>query len=297
MLALGGFPALGAGEGAKAFANPQEAVSAMTSAVETLDLSALRQIFGPELEQLENPDRVQATNELRNFAAKLHEKAHLVQDSNTRYELEIGNNSWPFPIPIVLNGGRWSFDTDAGADELLNRRIGRNELSVLEVMRGYVDAQREYASEDRDGSQVLKYAQKLMSSPGKKDGLYWPTTLDGEVSPLGPFFARAQAEGYFTGSPWDKSKPQPFHGYLFKVLTSQGKHAPGGSYKYVINGNMIGGFALVAWPAEYGDSGIMTFIVNQQGRVYQKDLGERTKKVGEKMKKYDPDPSWQVSAD
>lgn len=297
LITPGIFSALGAAEQAKTFASPEQAVSAMSSAVKALDLTALREIFGPDLEQLENPDQVQATNELRNFAARLQEKTHLVQDSSTRYELEVGNNSWPFPIPIVLNDGRWFFDTDAGADELLNRRIGRNELLVLEVMRGYVDAQREYASTDRDGSQVLKYAQKLMSSPGKKDGLYWPTTLDGEVSPLGPFFARAQAEGYFTGSPVDKSKPQPFHGYLFKVLTEQGKHAPGGSYNYVINGNMIGGFALVAWPAEYGESGIMSFIVNQQGRVFQKDLGPHTAKLADKMKRYDPDPSWHVSAD
>jgi hypothetical protein len=209
----------------------------------------------------------------------------------------MGTNSWPFAIPIVQRDGRWFFDTDAGKEELLNRRIGRNELEVLQAMRAYVDAQREYASFDRDGDEVLEYAQRLASSPGTKDGLYWPPDLDGEISPLGPLVAHAQASGYFGDTPIDKFSPQPFHGYLFKILTRQGKHAPGGKYDYVINGNMIGGFALVAWPAEYGDSGIMTFIVNQLGRVYQKDLGANTSKIGRKMSAYDPDDSWHISTD
>ena len=190
--------------------------------------------------------------------------------------------------------GQWFFDTEAGKDEILNRRIGGNELATLQVVRAYVEAQREYAAKDRDGREVLKFAQKIISSPGAKDGLYWPPELDGEISPLGPLAADAAAEGY---GKTPGNKRQPFHGYFFKILTRQGKHTPGGKYNYVINGNMIAGFALVAWPAEYGESGVMTFIVNQQGRVYQKDLGPQTAKTAEAMKAYDPDKTWAVSPD
>jgi len=180
---------------------------------------------------------------------------------------------------------------------LLNRRIGANELSTLAVVRAYVQAQREYASRDRDGGEVLKYAQKIISTPGAKDGLFWSPDFDDEISPLGPLAADAADEGYRSGQQNPGDEPHPFHGYFFKILTRQGKHAPGGKYDYVINGNMIGGFAFVAWPAEYGNSGIMTFIVNQQGRVYQKDLGEKTGKLAPAMKQYDPDLTWQLSPD
>ena len=211
--------------------------------------------------------------------------------------LEVGTNFWPFPVPIVKKDGRWFFDTAAGKDEILNRRIGKNELEVLQVMRAYVDAQREYASRDRNGDEVLEYAQRIASTPGTKDGLYWPPDLDGEISPLGPLVADAQEEGYNAPTKGTVTTRLPFHGYFFKILTQQGKHAPGGKYSYIINGHMIGGFAMVAWPAEYGDSGIMTFIVNQQGRVYQKDLGPKTDKQAPAMKAYDPDPSWTISPD
>jgi hypothetical protein len=212
--------------------------------------------------------------------------------------LEVGNDLWPFPVPMVKTNGVWFFDTEVGKDELLNRRIGKNELETLPTVRAYVDAQREYASIDHDGDGVLEFAQRLVSSPGKEDGLYWPPEFDEEESPLGPMVAFAQAEGY---SPElhdvDEVQRGPYHGYLFKILTRQGEHALGGKYNYVINGHMIAGFALVAWPADYGQSGIMTFIVNQQGRVYQKDLGENTAKIVQKMSAYDPDKSWQVSPD
>jgi hypothetical protein len=191
----------------------------------------------------------------------------------------------------------WRFDTRAGVEELLNRRIGRNELDVLRALREYVQAQREYAARDRDGDEVLEYAQKISSSPGQTDGLYWPPELNGEISPLGPAFVRAQEEGYLLDSGKKDGAPQPFHGYLFKILTGQGKHAPGGQYNYVINGNMIGGFAMLAWPAAYGDSGIMSFMVNQQGRVVQRDLGPDTSEAARKITAYDPDASWQLSAD
>jgi hypothetical protein len=256
----------------------------------------MRALFGTEVEQLQNPDQVQATNELATFHAALMATNRLVRVSDTNIVIEMGNDSWPFPIPLVKERAGWHFDTEAGVEELINRRVGRNELDVLKSMRAYVDAQREYAREDHDGDGVLEYAQRLNSSPGKTDGLYWPTELNGEESPLGPLVAEAQGEGYsFAGKAEANPEPQPFHGYYFKILTRQGTHSPGGKYDYVINGNMIGGFAMVAWPAEYGDTGVMTFIVNQQGRVYQKDLGSQTSKLAQKMTEYDPDPTWRVS--
>jgi hypothetical protein len=168
-------------------------------------------------------------------------------------------------------------------------------LNTLKVVRGYVDAQREYASRDRMGDEVLQYAQKFESTPGKKDGLYWPSQDGGEISPIGPFVVRAQGEGYALRA--KEGVAEPFHGYYYKILTRQGKHAPGGPYNYIINGRMIAGFALVAWPAEYGNSGVMTLIVNQQGRVYQKDLGKKTAAIAKSMTSYDPDPTWVVSTD
>ncbi|HUA39189.1 MAG TPA: DUF2950 domain-containing protein [Candidatus Sulfopaludibacter sp.] len=292
-------PATGcAADTGRTFSTPDEAVAALAAAVNANDTNALNEIFGPALAGIRNPDRVQAANNLQKFAAALDATNQLVQESDTRYELDVGTNDWPFPIPLVKGqDGQWFFDTKAGQEEILNRRIGRNELDTLQTVRAYVDAQREYASRDRDGSGVLKYAQRLFSSPGTEDGLYWPPDLTGEISPLGPLVANARVEGYGNKSEDTSAGPEPFHGYYFKILTRQGKHAPGGKYDYVINGNMIGGFALVAWPAEYGNSGIMTFIVNQQGRVYQKDLGPKTDKLAPAIKEYDPDPTWQLSPD
>ncbi len=289
--------ALSAAPGTKTFATPEEAVAALAAAVSADDSNALRAIFGPAAADLENPDRVQANNEHQTFAAAFSQTNHIARESDSRCVLEVGNNLWPFPIPIVKQGGRWFFDTVAGKEELLNRRIGKNELSVLQSVRAYVEAQRVYASKDRDGDEVLEFAQKVRSMPGQKDGLYWPPELDGELSPLGPLVAQAQDEGYGGKSRKEGAAPEPYHGYFFKMLTRQGKSAPGGKYNYVINGNMIGGFALVAWPAQYGESGIMTFIVNQQGRVYQRDLGPKTATIVRKLKEYECGPAWQVSPD
>jgi hypothetical protein len=296
-LALSATPAVRAADTGRTFSTPEEAVAALTAAVNAKDRDALHEIFGPATVEIQNPDQVQAAGELERFADALNATNRLVQDSDTRYTLEVGEHGWPFPIPIVKQDSGWIFDTAAGKEEILNRRIGGNELSTLQAVRAYVQAQREYASRDRIGNDVLQYAQKLFSSPGLKDGLYWPTNLDGEISPLGPIAARAQAAGYGESLTNPEGAPEPFHGYYFKILTRQGKHAPGGKYNYVINGNMIGGFALVAWPAEYGNTGIMTFIVNQQGRVYQKDLGEKTGKLAPSIKQYDPDSTWQLSPD
>lgn len=279
----------------QAFETPEGAVSALVRAVTSHSATDLRTIFGPEAEELQNPDRVQATNEMEAFAKMLEETNHIVRDSDTRCELEVGPDGWPFPVPIVKNGSSWFFDTAAGKEELLNRRIGRNELDVLKAMRAYVDAQREYASKDRNGDEVLQYAQRLASSPGKKDGLYWPLDLDGEMSPLGPLVAEAQTEGYHPQVKGQEQTRAPFHGYYFKILTQQGSNAPGGKYSYIINGRMIAGFALIAWPAEYGTSGVMTFIVNQQGRVYQRDLGDKTDELAPTMNTYDPGTGWALS--
>ncbi|MGE3310102.1 MAG: DUF2950 domain-containing protein [Limisphaerales bacterium] len=278
------------------FESPEAAVSALASATTAADAEALRDVLGPGSEGLQNPDRVQATNELRTFSSALAQAHRLIRVSDSFVILELGDDYWPFPVPIVKTEAGWIFDSEIGKDELLSRRVGRNELAILPVMRAYVDAQREYASRDRDHDGVLEYAPRLVSSPGTQDGLYWPPDLDGEESPFGPLVAYAQEVGY---SPElreeDEAERGPFHGYLFKILPGQGKHAPGGRYKYSINGNMIVGFALVAWPAEYGDSGVMTFIVNQQGRVYQKDLGPKTSRLARRMKEYDPDSSWRLS--
>lgn len=288
---------LQAAEATKTFATPEAAVASLATGAKAQNQEALRSLFGPALAELENPDRVQATNDLRHFAAALDQAQHLEPVSRTKYLLLVGPQRWPFPIPIVQTDQGWCFDTRAGKEELLNRRIGRNELATLEVIRAYVQAQREYASRDRSGEGVLEYAQRLVSSPGKKDGLYWPPELDGELSPLGPLIAQAQDQGYAVKTSQAVMPPVPFQGYCFRILSRQGTHAAGGKYAYVINGHMIAGFALVAWPASYGETGIMTFIVNQQGRVYQKDLGPRTSQLAKKMQAYDPDASWRLSPD
>ena len=289
--------AISAADTGKTFATPEAAVSALVAAASTEDSQALHAIFGPAAADLVNADRVQATNEHRAFASAFNQTNRIVRESDSRCVLEVGNDFWPFPVPLVKQDGQWFFDTEAGKDELLNRRIGKNELSTLQAVRAYVEAQREYATKDRDGDEVLEFAQKFNSTSGMKDGLYSPADLDGEISPLGPLVAQAQDQGYGGKTRKEGDAPEPFHGYFFKILTRQGKSAPGGRYDYVINGNMIGGFALVAWPAEYGESGIMTFIVNQQGRVYQQDLGSKTDKLAGAMKAYDPDVSWSLSPD
>jgi hypothetical protein len=292
----GAASALSAAE-AQSFPAPEEAVSALLAAAKTKDTSTMRALFGPAWEDLENPDRVQSTNELNAFVASFHQTNRLARLSDTEYVLEVGSDLWPFPVPIVKKNDRWFFDGELGKEELLARRIGQNELATLEIVRAYVDAQREYASKDRDNDEVLEYAQRVSSSSGKTDGLYWAPELNGEVSPLGPLVGDAQAEGYFSLPPGEPASPKPFHGYFFKILVSQGQSAPGGKHDFIINGNMIAGHALVAWPAEHNVTGVMTFIVNQQGRVYQKDLGKETAQTVETMRAYNPDSSWEISPD
>ena len=274
------------------FASPQEAVSALVTAATNHDTNALHSIFGPEAHDLISPDVVQATEAFKMFVQHLTERAQLITNSDSNVTLEIGTNGWPFPIPLVQQDGQWFFDTGAGKQEIFARRIGRDELDVIDVCNAYVEAQREYASEDRMGDGVLAYAQHLRSTPGTHDGLFWPAKPGEELSPLGPLIAQARGEGYQRAAKMMNEEAAPYHGYYFKILTRQGKHAPGGKYNYIINGNMIAGFALVAWPAQWDDTGVMTFIVNQQGKVYQKNLGPKTAKVAAAMTTYDPDDTW-----
>ena len=296
LLALSAPFAVRAAETGKTFATPEDAVAALVAAAGAQDSNALRTIFGPGVAELQNPDPVQAANERAAFAKALNQATRIQHESDSRCVLEVGDKPWPFPIPIAKKDSQWFFDTEAGKEEVLNRRIGKNELATLQTLRACVEAQREYSARDH-GDDVLKFAQKFISTPGTKDGLYWPPDEDGEISPLGPLVANAQSLGYGHESPGLEPTHEPFHGYFFKILTQQGKHAPGGKYKYIINGNMVAGFAFVAWPASYGQSGMMTFIVNQRGRVYQKDLGPSTGKLAEAIKAYDPDASWTVSPD
>ncbi len=278
--------------GEQPFATPEAAVRALETAAKNRDTNALRAIFGPAGRDLVSPDAVQATQEFEMFVNRLSEKTELARRSESNCVVQIGADAWPFPIPLVKADGQWRFDIEAGRQEVLNRRVGRNELGAIAVCRAYVEAQREYAGKDRDGDEVLEYAQRLRSTPGTHDGLYWPLRAGEEQSPLGPLIAAARVEGYRRQARILTDEPSPYHGYYFKILTKQGKHAPGGKYDYITNGHMIGGFALVAWPAEWGNSGVMTFIVNQQGKVYQKNLGPKTARLAETMTRYDPDSSW-----
>lgn len=282
--------------GEQHFPSAEAAVSTLTNAAKNRDTNAIHAIFGPEGQTLVNPDVVQASEGFNRFVNRLNEKTKLVPQSPTKDILETGNEGWPFAIPLVKDdSGQWYFDVAAGREEILNRRIGVDEIGAINVCRAYVDAQREYASRDRMGDGVLAYAQHLRSTKGTHDGLYWPVTNSTEeLSPFGPLIAEARGEGYHhhTGMMTEDIPQTPYHGYYFKILTRQSSHAPGGKYDYIINGRMIAGFALVAWPAEWDNTGIMTFIVNQQGRIYQKNLGPKTASIASRMTTYDPDKSW-----
>lgn len=294
-LLVGMPPAFAAAE--QQFATPEEAVQALTASVKNKDTNQLNAIFGPDLHSIVSADAVQASNRFAVFARRLSQKTALVKKSDDTMVLDIGNDAWPFPIPLVRRDNQWSFDTAAGEEEILNRRIGMNELGAISVCHAYVQAQREYASESHDGDEVLQYAQWLRSSPNKHDGLYWHADPGQEISPFGPLIAQAHGEGYTHESKIMTIAQKPYHGYYFRILTRQGPHAPGGKYSYVINGRMIAGFGLVAWPAEWDNSGLMTFIVNQQGKIYEKCLGKDTAKLVKKITGYDPDSTWKLTKD
>jgi hypothetical protein len=289
-----------------AFATPDDAVKSLVDAAKAKDQAALGAIFGPDHEKMLSGDPVEDANALQRFGENLDKAARLEKVNDNSFTLLVGEDHWPFPIPIVKDGGEWRFDTAAGLEEILNRRIGQNELSAIMTCRAYVVAQWEYFTESTDTSEdgLAVYAQKFVSTPGKRDGLYWDTADGAKPSPLGALVAEARAEGYGAGSNQNSSastpkvqpsRPRhPFHGYFFKILTRQGPHAPGGKFSYIINGNMIAGYALIAYPDKWGSSGVMTFVVNQQGRVYEKNLGPRTVETAGAMSEYDPDPAWRL---
>ncbi|MCH8055352.1 MAG: DUF2950 domain-containing protein [Deltaproteobacteria bacterium] len=277
----------------KGFASAEEAVKAAIAAAKNNDDNEMLAIFGADAKDLiSSGDAVADKTRRGRFLKAYHEKNQLVEEGK-KMVLVIGQQNWPFPIPVVKRGNGWVFDTEQGREEILNRRIGRNELSTIQIMLAVVDAQREYTMKDVDGDGLLEYAQTFRSDPGKKNGLYWETKPGEALSPLGPIVAQARSEGYTRGTGTKSGDTSsPYHGYYFRLLKAQGRNAPGGAYDYVVKGNMIGGFALVAHPAEYGNSGVMSFIVNHDGVVYQKDLGENTEKSAQRISRFDPDKRW-----
>lgn len=275
----------------RSFASPGEAVQALVEAVRAGDMDAVAAILGPEGRQLiSSGDAVADKQDRARFVRSYEESNKLERPTETKAVLVIGQDQWPLPIPVVKDGETWRFDTAAGKEEILSRRIGRNELSAMQVCLAYVDAQREYARVPREGDGLLTYAMKFRSDEGQKNGLYWPTKEGEALSPLGVLVANARAEGYSRKT--SGGTPTPYHGYFYRILTTQGPDAPGGAYDYIVNGKMIGGFALVAYPAQYGVSGVMTFIVNHEGVVYQKDLGTDTENTARAMQPYNPDNTW-----
>ena len=271
------------------FTTPQEAAQALVDATETNDTAALLKLFGPQsTDVVKSGDPSEDKDRRAEFAHRAHEKmdVHIEPSNLNRAVIIIGNDNWPLPIPLVrAKNGQWHFDVARGRVEILARRVGRDELAAIDVCRGYVEAQMEYASHDRNGNKVLDYAQKIVSSPGKKNGLYTEGDADNLV-PKGFGDAAAAIAGGKT--------PEPYHGYYFRILTSQGPDAPGGTQPYIVKGDMIGGFALIAYPAKYGDSGIKTFIVNHRGVVYEKDLGPATATLAPQVTRFNPDKTWQA---
>ena len=277
----------------KGFATAKEAADALVRAADPFDVPALEAILGPGSEDLvASEDTVQDKNRATRFAEMAREKSEIEVDpkNSKRATLSVGNDDWPLPIPIVKRSGKWYFDAKAGREEVLLRRIGANELDVLNICRGYVDAQEEYATEKHDGSTVNQYAQRIISTPGKQDGLAWKNADGTWGGPVGEDVAKALEQGY-------TDKSQPYHGYYFKVLKGQGPAAPMGKMDFVVGGVMIGGFALAAAPADYRVTGVQTFIVNQSGVVYQKDLGPDTLKIFKEMELFNPDKTWHSTDD
>lgn len=276
--------------GEETFATPEDAIKALRAAVEANDQAALAQIFGPQVHELMTGDKVQDANNEKMFASKMAESCQPVNEGENKITLIIGEDQWPMPIPLIKTGDQWYFDTAAGKEEIINRHVGRDELEAINVCRVYVKAQRHYARENPQGGTGTAYAQHLKSKPGKKDGLYWPVSSNERKSPFGSLVAEAESEGYVVHA--RKTGRHPFHGYFFKILTRQGDAAPGGALDYMSDGSLTKGFALVAYPETWDQSGVMTFIVNQDGKVYQKNLGEDTSRLAGSMKQYNPDSSW-----
>jgi Protein of unknown function (DUF2950) len=271
------------------FASPEQAMDDLVAALRSGDTKAIEKVLGPGSEKLLNSgDPVEAKNARERFLAAVADGSKTEKRDNGDVFFEVGKDEWPFPIPVVMKNGSWHFDSHAGAEEIINRRIGANELNTINVCLAYVDAQREYATEDRNRDGFLEYAQQFLSDPGQENGLYWPQAVGEKESPMGPLMAEAQTKGYS----FHEGERAPYFGYYYRILKAQGPHATGGAVDYVVRGHMMGGFALVAFPAQYGSSGVMTFIVNYEGIVYQKDLGPKTAEIAEKMTRFDPGPGW-----
>jgi hypothetical protein len=281
--------ALAAKSKQKTFEKPEAALEALVKALRDDDKKALLALFGPGSEPLiSSGDAVDDRERMEGFIRLYGEANRLEPAGDRKVIVHVGKNDWPFPIPIVKAGESWRFDTKQGREEILNRRIGENELDAIQTCLAIVDSQREYAAVDRDGDGLLEYAQKFYSTRSKMDGLYWEVKPGEKPSPLGPLVAKAQGEGYMPGG-----KPAPYNGYFFRILTAQGQSAKGGAYSYLVKGKMVGGFAVVAYPATYAVSGVKTFIVNHEGVVYEKDLGPQTAKRARSVKAYSPDKTWE----
>ena len=270
----------------KSYPTPEEAVSALVEAVKDGSKWKMKRVLGPDADEIiDSGDEVADAETRQRFLSAYDAKHSLSFEGNKKASIVLGVNDFTFPIPLIHNQAGWEFDAAAGRREILYRRIGRNELDTIQTCLAFVDAQNEYADKDRTGDGSGVYAQRIVSSPGKKDGLFWRD--DRDQSPLGELAAQAAAEGYKVGA-----EGAPYHGYYYRILKGQGSNAPGGALNYLVKGKMIGGFALVAYPAEYGNSGVMTFVVNHAGTVYQKDLGQRTAVIAKRIYLFDPDQTW-----
>lgn len=278
----------------KSFATPEAATKALADAVRARDAQALLSVVGPASKDwLFSGDPVADRADWARFLAAYDKKNGINREDETRATLVVGDDNWPFPAPLVKKGEQWAFDAAAGREEIINRRIGHNELDTLQTLLAIVDAQREYAAADPDHTGFSAYARRFISSDGKKDGLYWQTPAGAAPSPLGPLVGEATKEGYRPNT--GKGQPRPYHGYYYRMLMAQGKDAHGGAYDYLVNGRLIGGFAVVAYPAKYRVSGVMTFIVNHDGTVYEKDLGKATSTEAARMVRFNPDQTWKKS--
>ena len=277
----------------RTFPAPEDAVKALVDTVKVGNLDGLLAIFGSGGQELiDSSDAATARQNQKVFTVAVAERWRLEDSGTDRKTLVIGNEDWPFPVPIVKDGSAWRFDTVAGKEEILARRIGRNELAAIDTARAYVTAQKRYAEQGHDGKAAGLYAVKFQSDQGKQNGLYWPAPRGQKLSPLGDLVAQAAEEGRAVGQ---SNQPSPLYGYYFKILSGQGPAARGGAKSYIVKGEMSGGFALVAWPAQYDATGVMTFIVNQDGVVHEKDLGNGTDAAARQMTTYNPDSSWKVT--
>ena len=294
--ALGSLPAAYAADAhPEHFTSPEQAVDALIAASRNNDAAELLKIFGPKGQDLVSSGDPIADREARARFVERYGKGSKIEHAGAdKAVLVIGSDDWPFPIPLLQRGGAWHFDTKAGAQEILNRRVGRNELNAMEVCRSYAQAQRDYAADLEKEHKPAEYAQKFVSSPGQHDGLYWPVQAGEKESPIGPLMVSARAEGYAQPDEHGQVQHAPYHGYLYRILTRQGAGAPGGARDYAADGHMTGGFALIAFPAKYGDSGVMTFIIDQDGLVYEKDLGPETATIAAATAEFNPDLTWKA---